>query len=206
MPDPHDLRGVVLFRLADEVAVVHQWTLPDDFGMCMRVLVAAGSLVLAVFEGAKLAIFCADTGARLWAGDVPHRDTGDEDDVRAAVTAVCFRAGVGAVASSGKQVWPFAFARDDGAVQWASTPIMLPHAGVSDVALRPSDGRVLVAAGWDGRVRMFGVKPGHQKALCVCAFHTANVHCVAFAPADCAHANVFAAASTDRRISLWQLY
>ncbi|KAM5310737.1 guanine nucleotide-binding protein subunit beta-like protein 1 isoform 1-T2 [Glossophaga mutica] len=74
----------------------------------------------------------------------------------------------------------------------------LTNPGISDVKIRP-DRKILATAGWDHRVRVFHWRT--MKPLAVLAFHTAVVHCVAFA-AD----GLLAAGSKDHRISVWSLY
>ncbi|XP_019482477.1 PREDICTED: guanine nucleotide-binding protein subunit beta-like protein 1 [Hipposideros armiger] len=74
----------------------------------------------------------------------------------------------------------------------------LTNPGISDVKIRP-DHKILATAGWDHRVRVFHWRT--MKPLAVLAFHSAAVHCVAFA-AD----GLLAAGSKDQRISVWSLY
>ncbi|XP_035870474.1 guanine nucleotide-binding protein subunit beta-like protein 1 isoform X3 [Phyllostomus discolor] len=74
----------------------------------------------------------------------------------------------------------------------------LTNPGISDVKIR-SDRKILATAGWDHRVRVFHWRT--MKPLAVLAFHTAIVHCLAFA-AD----GLLAAGSKDHRISVWSLY
>ncbi|KAM9055306.1 guanine nucleotide-binding protein subunit beta-like protein 1 isoform 1-T3 [Megaptera novaeangliae] len=75
---------------------------------------------------------------------------------------------------------------------------VLTNPGIADVKIRP-DRRILATAGWDHRVRVFHWRT--MKPLAVLAFHTATVHCVAFA-AD----GLLATGSGDQRISVWSLY
>ncbi|XP_068419263.1 guanine nucleotide-binding protein subunit beta-like protein 1 [Eschrichtius robustus] len=75
---------------------------------------------------------------------------------------------------------------------------VLTNPGIADVKIRP-DRRILAAAGWDHRVRVFHWRT--MKPLAVLAFHSATVHCVAFA-AD----GLLATGSGDQRISVWSLY
>ncbi|XP_066871178.1 guanine nucleotide-binding protein subunit beta-like protein 1 isoform X5 [Kogia breviceps] len=75
---------------------------------------------------------------------------------------------------------------------------VLTNPGIADVKIRP-DRRILATAGWDHRVRVFHWRT--MKPLAVLAFHSATVHCVAFA-AD----GLLATGSGDQRISVWSLY
>ncbi|KAM4855924.1 guanine nucleotide-binding protein subunit beta-like protein 1 [Urocitellus parryii] len=74
----------------------------------------------------------------------------------------------------------------------------LTNPGIADVMIRP-DRKILATAGWDHRIRIFHWRT--MKPLAVLAFHSASVHCVAFA-AD----GLLAAGSKDQRISIWSLY
>lgn len=74
----------------------------------------------------------------------------------------------------------------------------LINPGIAEVTIRP-DHRIFATAGWDHRIRVFHWRT--VKPLAVLAFHSAPVHCVAFA-AD----GLLAAGSKDQRISVWSLY
>ncbi|XP_047415998.1 guanine nucleotide-binding protein subunit beta-like protein 1 [Sciurus carolinensis] len=74
----------------------------------------------------------------------------------------------------------------------------LTNPGIADIMIRP-DRKILATAGWDHRIRIFHWRT--MKPLAVLAFHSASVHCVAFA-AD----GLLAAGSKDQRISIWSLY
>ncbi|KAM6155936.1 guanine nucleotide-binding protein subunit beta-like protein 1 [Rhynchocyon petersi] len=74
----------------------------------------------------------------------------------------------------------------------------LTNPGIADLTIRP-DCKLLATAGWDHRVRIFHWKT--MKPLAVLGFHTAAVHCVAFASNG-----LLAAGSGDQRISVWSLY
>uniref|UniRef100_A0A8C4LTL3 G protein subunit beta 1 like n=2 Tax=Equus asinus TaxID=9793 RepID=A0A8C4LTL3_EQUAS len=74
----------------------------------------------------------------------------------------------------------------------------LTNPGIADVKIRP-DRKILATAGWDHRIRVFHWWT--MKPLAVLAFHSATVHCVAFATDG-----LMAAGSRDQRISVWSLY
>ncbi|VFV29526.1 guanine nucleotide-binding protein [Lynx pardinus] len=74
----------------------------------------------------------------------------------------------------------------------------LTNPGIADVKIRP-DRKILATAGWDHRVRVFHWRT--MKPLAVLSFHSATVHCVAFAANG-----LLAAGSGDQRISIWSLY
>ena len=74
----------------------------------------------------------------------------------------------------------------------------LTNPGIADVKIRP-DRKILATAGWDHRVRVFHWRT--MKPLAVLSFHSATVHCVAFAKDG-----LLAAGSGDQRISIWSLY
>ncbi len=112
MPDPNDLRGVVLFRLGAQVSVVHQWPLAEQYGMCMKVCIGGGendALIAAVFEANKMAMFSVNSGACVWQGDVPA--VSRVDDTPVPLTAVCFNGTIGAVGNGGNTLIPFTYGR-----------------------------------------------------------------------------------------------
>uniref|UniRef100_A0A8C0XHY6 Guanine nucleotide-binding protein subunit beta-like protein 1 n=1 Tax=Castor canadensis TaxID=51338 RepID=A0A8C0XHY6_CASCN len=74
----------------------------------------------------------------------------------------------------------------------------LTNPGIADVTIRP-DQKILATAGWDHRIRVFHWRT--MKPLAVLAFHSASIHCVAFATNG-----LLAAGSKDQRISVWSLY
>ncbi|XP_005077566.1 guanine nucleotide-binding protein subunit beta-like protein 1 [Mesocricetus auratus] len=74
----------------------------------------------------------------------------------------------------------------------------LTNPGIAQVTIRP-DHKILATAGWDHRIRVFHWRT--MKPLAVLAFHSASVHCVAFATDG-----LLAAGSKDQRISIWSLY
>lgn len=74
----------------------------------------------------------------------------------------------------------------------------ITNPGIADVKIRP-DHKILATAGWDHRVRVFHWRT--MKPLAVLAFHSATVHCLAFADDG-----LLAAGSKDQRISVWSLY
>lgn len=102
--------------------------------------------------------------------------------------------GVSGSAGKALAVWSL-----DGqqALQVCSTH-QLTNPGISDVTIRP-DHKILATAGWDHRIRVFHWRT--MKPLAVLAFHSASVHCVAFATNG-----LLAAGSKDQRISVWSLY
>ncbi|XP_058137812.1 guanine nucleotide-binding protein subunit beta-like protein 1 [Dasypus novemcinctus] len=74
----------------------------------------------------------------------------------------------------------------------------ITNPGIADITLRP-DRKILATAGWDHRIRVFHWRT--MKPLAVLDFHSATVHCVAFADDG-----LLAAGSGDQRISVWSLY
>ncbi|XP_027628412.1 guanine nucleotide-binding protein subunit beta-like protein 1 isoform X2 [Tupaia chinensis] len=74
----------------------------------------------------------------------------------------------------------------------------LTNPGISDVTIR-ADRKILATAGWDHQVRVFHWRT--MKPLAVLAFHSATIHCVAFATNG-----LLAAGSGDQRISVWSIY
>ena len=76
--------------------------------------------------------------------------------------------------------------------------ITVKGSGFNDILVR-EDGKLVVFAGWDGKVRMFGAK--HLKPLAVLDYHKESVHCL-----DFSGDNILACGSKDQHISLWDIY
>ena len=79
-------------------------------------------------------------------------------------------------------------------------PIVLKKSGLNCIKIRPSDGKIFAFAGWDSRVRVYGLKKA--KLLCVLDFHNENVNTLDFSKNN----NVLACGSNDGLISFWNLY
>jgi WD40 repeat protein len=77
----------------------------------------------------------------------------------------------------------------------------LIYFSVNDLAIR--DCKLMASAGWDGKVRLFGLKKKKERMIGVCSFHTEPVNSVVFQTGE---QNKFrAAASSDGKISLWNV-
>ncbi|XP_068422665.1 guanine nucleotide-binding protein subunit beta-like protein 1 isoform X2 [Clinocottus analis] len=81
--------------------------------------------------------------------------------------------------------------------------VTLVNPGVSQLCIR-EDGKLLSAAGWDHRVRIFGWKK--LRPLAVLQYHTDMVLSVAFSDHQDPRQRLLAAGSKDHRISLWSIY
>ncbi|MBN3298904.1 GNB1L protein, partial [Amia calva] len=81
--------------------------------------------------------------------------------------------------------------------------VELVNPGISQLSLR-HDCKILAAAGWDHRIRIFGWKK--LRPLAVLQYHTDSVHCVTFSDHRDTSKGLMAAGSKDQRISIWSLY
>uniref|UniRef100_A0A3B4TCR6 Guanine nucleotide binding protein (G protein), beta polypeptide 1-like n=1 Tax=Seriola dumerili TaxID=41447 RepID=A0A3B4TCR6_SERDU len=81
--------------------------------------------------------------------------------------------------------------------------VTLVNPGVSQLCIR-EDSKLLVSAGWDHRVRVFGWKK--LRPLAVLQYHTDMVLSVAFSDHQDRRQRLLAAGSKDQRISLWSIY
>ena len=79
-----------------------------------------------------------------------------------------------------------------------SNKVTVKNPGFNDVVSR-ADGKIVVTAGWDSRIRIFGCKK--FKPLAILSYHKESVNCVSFAPN-----NILACGSKDQHISLWDIY
>lgn len=76
----------------------------------------------------------------------------------------------------------------------------LPSKGVNDLVVR-EDKKLLASAGWDGKVRLFGLTKKKERMIGVCSFHTDPINSLSFQSTS----KLLAAASSDGKISLWDL-
>lgn len=81
---------------------------------------------------------------------------------------------------------------------FSSVRHMLPSKGVNDLAIR--NHKLLASAGWDGKVRLFGLTKKKERMIGVCSFHTEPVNAIAFGAEQ-----MLAAASSDGKVSLWNV-
>ncbi|XP_038060840.1 guanine nucleotide-binding protein subunit beta-like protein 1 [Patiria miniata] len=81
----------------------------------------------------------------------------------------------------------------------------LTNPGISDVCIRQDD-KIVASAGWDSRIRLFGWKK--LKPLAVLSYHRQTIHTVDFSPPlqEFDSAQILAAGSKDKHISLWSVY
>ncbi|XP_013373374.1 PREDICTED: guanine nucleotide-binding protein subunit beta-like protein 1 isoform X3 [Chinchilla lanigera] len=159
--------------------------------MCLRLWQAESSsrpFLLAGYEDGSVALW------DVWERKVCSRVSCHEEPVMGLDFDSQRARGVSGSAGKALAVWSL-----DGqqTLQVCSTH-QLTNPGISDVTIRP-DRKILATAGWDHRIRVFHWRT--MKPLAVLAFHSASVHCVAFATDG-----VLAAGSKDQRISVWSLY
>lgn len=76
--------------------------------------------------------------------------------------------------------------------------VTVKNPGFNDIVTR-KDGKIVVAAGWDSQIRIFGCKK--LKPLAILSYHKESVHCITFSPN-----NILACGSKDQHISLWDIY
>ena len=163
----------------------------DDGGMCM-------SLSRAGASGHAIAAGYEDGRVLVWDVRAPQGPASTSPQLH---TGPVF--GV-AVSADGTQA---ASGAADGHVCHVALPSyerLATHAlrkdGTARIALR-DDERVLAAAGWDGRVRLYDWRK--RRALAVLKYHTGAVYGLAHSPHETGR---FASGATDRRIALWDVY
>ncbi|XP_076125932.1 guanine nucleotide-binding protein subunit beta-like protein 1 [Alosa pseudoharengus] len=81
--------------------------------------------------------------------------------------------------------------------------VELLNPGISQLQVR-GDGKILAAAGWDHRIRVFGWK--RLKPLAVLKCHTDMMLSVTFSDHADPTKRLMAAGSKDQRISIWSIY
>lgn len=78
--------------------------------------------------------------------------------------------------------------------------IEMPNAGTSFIRCRPDDGKLIAAAGWDYRIRLFRRETGKQLAML--DLHRQQVNSIDFDY----QTQQMACASEDRTVSIWDIY
>lgn len=78
------------------------------------------------------------------------------------------------------------------------TTLEVTNPGFNDMKIR-GDNKIIASAGWDHKVRIFGLK--RLRPLAVLSYHKDSVQSLAFS-----HDNMLACGSKDHHISLWKLY
>jgi WD40 repeat protein len=78
--------------------------------------------------------------------------------------------------------------------------LTIKESGLSDVKIRP-DGKVFATAGWDGCIRVFGVKK--LQPLAIMRYHEVGVHAIEFGNV---HEGVLCSASKDGKIAWWNIF
>lgn len=122
----------------------------------------------------------------------------DNGGARGFVTTMCGDHAGGASASADDKIVTFSIDWEQQQLQQtASLPLKSP--GVAALAIR-QDSRILAAAGWDSRVRVFHY--GKHRGLAVLQYHRDGVLHVCFD----ARTKCLASASKDGTISLWSIY
>ena len=81
--------------------------------------------------------------------------------------------------------------------------VQLPRAGVSSVAFAMS-GRALVAACWDGRVRIFDTSQGLEQAACL-AWHRVSAYSLSVGAGPRGKSARFATGDKEGRIAVWDV-
>jgi WD40 repeat protein len=76
--------------------------------------------------------------------------------------------------------------------------IELKNAGLNCIKIRSNDSKIFASAGWDSRIRIYGLKKA--KLLCVLDFHNENVNTLDFSK------ETLVCGSNDGLISFWNLY
>lgn len=79
-----------------------------------------------------------------------------------------------------------------------SSSVSITNPGLNDIVIRV-DQKILAAAGWDSKIRIFGLKK--FRPLAVLSYHKESVQCVGFSNDNC-----LAGGSKDRLISIWKIY
>lgn len=100
----------------------------------------------------------------------------------------------------------FSGSPDENLISWTiennkiktSNKVAMKNPGFNDIVIR-KDGKIVVTAGWDRQIRIFGCKK--LKPLAILSYHKDSVNCLTFSAN-----NILACGSKDEHISLWDIY
>lgn len=165
---------------------------PGDkpFGMCMKIKVSQTTEVSDILIGYE------DGSVALW--DLRTKKMVDRVKVHEeSVMSMDFNSQI---------IRGFSGSVDETLVSWdikdekikTGNKVTVKNPGFNNIVTR-KDGKIVVAAGWDSQIRIFGCKK--LKPLAILSYHKESVNCVAFSPN-----NTLACGSKDQHISLWDIY
>ncbi|CAF4118781.1 unnamed protein product [Rotaria socialis] len=163
-------------------------------GMVMKLRVYDNRLLFVVYESGSLNVFDILTTKQLDA----YQITSDHEPVTA-MDVVCDTCICGTTKSD---LISIDFSSSSSKLQPTPTfrHIDLPNAGTSFIRCRPDDGKLIAAAGWDSRVRLFRRETGKQLAML--DLHRQQVNSIDFD----FHTRQIVCASEDRTVSIWDVY
>ena len=183
---------VDLYDITSQKLVSHLYTEPGDkpFGMCMKIKSSYSAEVCNIVIGYE------DGSVALWdlrtLKMVDRVKVHDESVMCMDVNSQILRG--------------FSGSADETLISWdlkdkeikISNKVTVKNPGFNDIVTR-DDGKIVVAAGWDSKIRIFGCKK--LKPLAILSYHKESVNCLTFSPN-----NILACGSKDQHINLWDIY
>ncbi len=167
----------------------------SDSGLVMAVKFAGRSRLLAAYESGVLALWSLDSNSAIMA----KMDLGQWNLTAPLALDWDETSFFGVVAGSEDVLILFHVTeKDELEVTFKRS---IPTKGVADLCIRKTDRLVLASACWDRTVRLFSWKKKKLKPLGALKLHTDTVESVTGTSNG-----LFAAASKDCRVSLWEVY
>ncbi|KAL3668199.1 hypothetical protein V7S43_007060 [Phytophthora oleae] len=184
VPDAAAKRGMCVSLALFDSSVAQS---ENDAGGNMQTYIAAG------FEGGQLAIMDLRSGGKVACEATVTQGANallSFDVTRDGRSAIC--------GSSGEELYSANFDVTSYTLRSRSF-FSCTNGGFSSVCIR-GDQRIVAAAGWDHRVRVFHLRK--LKPLAVLKYHTESVFALDFS-ADC---SLLTSCSKDHKIALWSIY
>ena len=161
-------------------------------GMVMKLRVMDGRWLFVAYENGSVKVFDIASAKQV----DTYQVTSDHEPITA-MDAICDTCICGTTKSE-------MISLDFSSTKLQVTPtfrqVEMPNAGTSFLRCRPGDGKLIAAAGWDSRIRLFRRETGKQLAML--DLHRQQVNCIDF---DC-QTKQMACASEDRTVSIWDIY
>ena len=164
----------------------------NSFGMVMKLRAMGDDFLCVAYENGSLSIFQVSTGEQFDSYQV----TSDHQPITALDTYqhTCLCGNTSSTLIS----LDFLSSKLQATENFRS--VNLPNPGTSFIRCRPNDGKLMAAAGWDSRIRLFRRETGKQLAML--DFHQQQVNSIDFQHST----QQMACASSDRTVSIWDLY
>ena len=159
-----------------------------------------------IFLGASLLLLVAYENGELVLWDWPNRTLFSSLKLSDSPLSIAYNAdsNMGLCGTSSEKI--VSFHLENGSLH-AAKDLEITNPGISCITNRP-DNKLVATGGWDSRIRIFSWKK--LKPLAVLDYHKESIECIQFSkysvPSFSEGGFLLAAASTDKTVSLWDIF